>query len=155
MNHPVFELRSTASAAAKRRNGKRYWNLILFLIASTAIVFSALISWYQTTALASLQRRNDLPVGNDVPIVDPPALPPEPLRFIAVVGMYHSGTTAMWNSIQSNEKVAADKGIDLHAYVSGFGGYPPCGVSLLFDSTVDMSVTMGNSSEIVRHSSFD
>ena len=58
----------------------------------------------------------------------------------------------MYESIQSNEGVAAEKGIDLKVYESGgAGGYPPCGVSLLSDSTVNMSVTMGNSSGIVSH----
>jgi len=57
----------------------------------------------------------------------------------------------MWNSIRSNEHVAAEKGIDLKAYgMSDSSGYPPCGVPLRSDSSVDMRVSMGiNTSGIV------
>jgi len=55
----------------------------------------------------------------------------------------------VWNSIKSNEGIATEKGIDLKAYaMSDSGGYPPCGVPLKSDSSVDMSIAMGNSSGI-------
>jgi hypothetical protein len=79
----------------------------------------------------------------------PPPPPPKPLRFISVVGTYHSGTTALWKSIKSNEGIATAKGIDLKAYgMSDASGYPPCEVPVLNDSSVDMDIGMGNSSGI-------
>ena len=60
------------------------------------------------------------------------------IRFIAISGLYHTGSKAMWNSIRSNEGVAAERGIELRAYGgSDSGGYPPCGVRLTSDGTVD------------------
>ncbi|KAL7540886.1 hypothetical protein ACHAXR_010458 [Thalassiosira sp. AJA248-18] len=139
---PVFVLRGSPAAAASKRKRKNPWNWILMLIASTAILSCVILTWYQTASLASLQHNARLTEG-------PPLRPPEPLRFISVVGLYHSGTTAMWNSIRNNEGVAADKGIDVKAYgMSDSGGYPPCGVPLLSDSSVDMDIAMGNSSGI-------
>lgn len=55
----------------------------------------------------------------------------------------------MWQSIHNNEHVAAEKGIELKAYGTVNGGYPPCGVPLLSDSTVDMGSAMGNFSGVV------
>mmetsp|Transcript_8810 Transcript_8810/g.16385 ORF Transcript_8810/g.16385 Transcript_8810/m.16385 type:complete len:437 (-) Transcript_8810:36-1346(-) len=154
---PVFDLQNPVVLKRRKQNRKK-WNVIHLVITSTAIVSSVVLIWYQTGALASLaeddsKKRISVDADNNnasPPNAIPLSLPakPEPLRFIAVVGMYHSGTSAMYRSIQSNEEIASEKGIDLKAYVSGAGGYPPCGVALRSDSTVDMSVTMGNSSGI-------
>lgn len=157
MNHrqvplpvPVIELRSPADS--KRRQSRKF-NALLFLIASAVMASSTAATWYQMSALSEfqLQQHNDKSLGEKVIANPPPRL--KPMRFIAVVGLYHSGTTAMWNSIKSNERVAAEKGVNLKAYASDSGGYPPCGVSLLSDSTVNMSVTMGNLSGIAWQNS--
>lgn len=59
---------------------------------------------------------------------------------------------ALWNSIRANEHIAARKGIELTAYgMSDSSGYPPCGVPLRSDSSVDMHAAMGNSTGIVRN----
>jgi len=50
----------------------------------------------------------------------------------------------MWQSIRNNEGIAAERGIDLQAYATVAGGYPPCGVPLLPDSTIDMAAATGN-----------
>ena len=55
----------------------------------------------------------------------------------------------MWNSIRTNEGVAASMGIDLKAYaMTDSAGYPPCGVPLMPDSSVNMKIMMGNSTGI-------
>ena len=61
------------------------------------------------------------------------------VRFIAVSGLYHTGSTVMWESIRSNEGVAAEMGVDVRAYGTDNGGYPPCGVRLNSDGSVDAS----------------
>mmetsp|Transcript_14076 Transcript_14076/g.28713 ORF Transcript_14076/g.28713 Transcript_14076/m.28713 type:complete len:430 (-) Transcript_14076:1753-3042(-) len=58
----------------------------------------------------------------------------EPIRFIAVGGLYHSGTTNMLDTIERNTFLADSKGLHLHAFREG---YPPCGVPLNPDGTVD------------------
>ena len=56
----------------------------------------------------------------------------------------------MYHSLRKNEAVASEiSGIQLHTYVSGEGGYPPCGLPLLSDSTVDMNVTLDESAGTV------
>eukprot|EP01082_Thalassiosira_pseudonana_P011213 g10001.t1 g10001 contig4:1031707-1032347(+) len=71
----------------------------------------------------------------------------EPIRFISVAGLYHTGTTNLWNSINLNIEngVASSRGVELGAYP---GGIPPCGVSLLSDFSVDMDA--GDSSGITE-----
>lgn len=72
-----------------RRQRKRS-NFILISIASTAICSSLVVTWYQMKALASLQWQGQQNVEGLT--VEPPAPPPKPLRFIAVVGPFHTGT---------------------------------------------------------------
>mmetsp|Transcript_37623 Transcript_37623/g.79329 ORF Transcript_37623/g.79329 Transcript_37623/m.79329 type:complete len:448 (-) Transcript_37623:151-1494(-) len=157
----VMERRMNQANARRRSRNKL--NYILCLIASTAIIVSyAYLTWRQTAALKLLQLQHYQFLADPIasfykenfvppPAANPPADPPkptiEPIKFIAVVGMYHSGTSTMYQSIKLNEKIAAEKGIHLYTYDTGslgFGGYPPCGISLLPDSTVDVSATMGN-----------
>ena len=143
---PVFVLRSS-QAAAKRRRG--FWNTILVLIASVSVTSSVALTLYQTQVLGQLQHGVKLQFVQP----SPDGEKKEPIKFISVAGMYHSGTTALWNSIRNNENVAADKGIELKAYgMSDSGGYPACGVPLLSDSYVDMNKAMGNSTGIVSMS---
>ncbi|KAL7549996.1 hypothetical protein ACHAWF_013252 [Thalassiosira exigua] len=98
----------------------------------------------RTTQHREIERRDPRPGRNETQL-DPR---PEPIRFIAVVGLYHSGTKGMWNSIRENERVAAERGIDLRAFsLTDDGGYPPCGVPLRSDSTIDIreDAAMGDS----------
>ncbi|KAL7552059.1 hypothetical protein ACHAWF_015261 [Thalassiosira exigua] len=140
---PVYVLRSPAAVVDARRRRAQRSNWLLGLVGSTVLLSNALFIWHQTVALESIRRNSALPMER----APPP--PPKPLRFISVVGTYHSGTTALWKSIKSNEGIATAKGIDLKAYgMSDASGYPPCEVPLLNDSSVDMDISMGNSSGI-------
>eukprot|EP00804_Cyclotella_cryptica_P023740 CCRYP_011138-RA/>CCRYP_011138-RA protein AED:0.04 eAED:0.04 QI:2527/1/0.85/1/1/0.71/7/1360/200 len=71
----------------------------------------------------------------------------EPIRFIAVGGPYHTGSTNLWHSIDKNiaNGIAASKNISLGVFP---GGYPPCGVPLLQNFDVDMTRLSGISSGI-------
>lgn len=71
------------------------------------------------------------------------------IRFIAISGLYHSGSKAMWNSIRSNEGVAADLGhlgVEVPRAYGGSdsGGYPPCALTLKSDGTIDASHSSSN-----------
>lgn len=54
----------------------------------------------------------------------------------------------MWQSIRNNEGIASEKGIELRAYATSHGGYPPCGVPLLSDATIDMTAAMGGTGNV-------
>ena len=140
---PVHVLRGASATTVKRGKQKKCRHVILIIVITTTIISQMLLlTWHQsqTTTLASFQ--GGLTAGPQQNVTQHEQ---QPIRFIAVVGMYHSGTTAMWQSIKSNEHIATKKGIDLHVYaMSDSGGYPPCGVQLQSDSSVDMHATMGH-----------
>mmetsp|Transcript_15854 Transcript_15854/g.32100 ORF Transcript_15854/g.32100 Transcript_15854/m.32100 type:complete len:381 (+) Transcript_15854:277-1419(+) len=124
-------------------------SLILFIVTAT---FSSFVTWNLSIRHAVLQ--NSLLEAHSTSV--PPVThneninhPADTLKFIAVSGLFHTGTTAMWNAIRANEDVAASNGVTLKAYAkTDNGGYPPCGVPLKLDSSVDMKKVMGNSSGI-------
>ncbi|KAL9191096.1 hypothetical protein ACHAXT_000802 [Thalassiosira profunda] len=144
MVHPTAASAPGRPAAADRRQWKRRWHPTAAIAVSAAV--SSALMWHQL----QLAPRTLPPARpNDVPRAEPIMPTPEPIRFISVAGLYNSGTTGLWNSIKSNEGVAAERGIELKVYgMSESGGYPPCGVALQSDSSVEMQKTMGNSSDI-------
>ena len=138
---PVYVLRGSSTATTKVK-------LVILIIAITMTTISQilLLTWHQskTTTFQQGGFTAGPPLQNITQHDNQ-----QPIRFIAVVGMYHSGTTTMWQSIKDNvPHVATKKGIDLHVYaMSDSGGYPPCGVQLQSDSSVDMHATMGHHNE--------
>ena len=83
---------SLPTAAKAARRAKSQWNHILVFIAMAAIGASWLLMWHQTRALASLQLQYEmLKASSSEKIMSSSS--PEPIRFISVVGLFHSGTT--------------------------------------------------------------
>ena len=74
------------------------------------------------------------------------------INFFTVIGLYNSGTNAMWETLRENEEVAARKGVKLRTYGTrdGAGGYPPCGLDLNANGNVTKQGTIGKISSGVE-----